>query len=270
MLLDHPDFTQSTDRGPSPGLWNGFPTIVDLQENPTLGWYIWDDFTDIPFTTPTTEANWGRYKAFGSSGATLTDAGISGGVVRLTEATNNESVAIASVALPFKIASTRGKIGFEARIATSSIANTAHNTIIGLANGRTLIVGDPIDTAGVLISTLDFVGFQRVEADGDAMDATYQENGSTQVVSVANAVTLVADTFIKVGFVYDPQDGKLRWFVNGIANSTVVAASAITGAAFPNTNQLGLIFAHMAAATSPGTDDIDWWKCIQLPVDNNL
>lgn len=253
-------FTANTSRYPSPAIWS---KLEALDERPGRVIGFFDDFAHRTFTLPTTEGNYSPYKGFSSSGATITDGDEVGGSIVLTEATNNESIAIAQANTPFQIINTGGMLGFEARIKTSSVADTAHNTIIGLADARTLIVGDPIDTAGVLISTLNFVGFQRVEADGNAMDTTFQENGETQVVVQADAVTLVADTYVKVGFLFEPAAKLLTFFVNGVPATTTKAISDTAGSAFPNDVRLGVIFAHMAAATSPGTQTMDWWGCKQ-------
>jgi hypothetical protein len=253
-------FVADTTRHPSTAIWQQLDALSE-REGRTFG--LWDDFATFPVTWGTTQGNWGRYKTFGSSGAAGTDGDTVGGVLVMTEATADESMALATTGLPFQIVNTGGMLGFEARIKTSSVANTAHNTIIGLMDQRTLIVGDPIDIAGVLISTLNFVGFQRVEADGDAMDFTFQENGETQVIVKADAVALAADTFVKVGFLFEPQRKLLTYFVNGVPGTTTKTISDTAGDTFPNDVRLGLVFAHMAAATSPGTDSIDWWKCYQ-------
>jgi hypothetical protein len=253
-------FTANTTRYPSPAIWDH---IEALDERPGRVVGLFDEFVDAAFTVPTTEGNFGRYKAFSSSGATITVLDEAGTGITITEATADESVCIATRGLPFQIINTGGMLAFEARIKTSSVANTAHNTIVGLMDARTLIVGDPLTVAGALISTLNFVGFQRLEADGDAMDTTFQENGETQVVVEADAAVLAADTFIKVGMLFEPQKKLLTFFVNGVPRATTKTISDTAGDAFPNDVRLGMVFCHMAAATSPGTQSIDWWGCKQ-------
>lgn len=256
-----------TDRYPSAAIWS---KLDALAERPGRTFGYWDDMCGlVMMPTITTEIGVATapvpYKMFGSSGATITqETDEIGGVWTLTEATDNESVSFATEQQPFRISTSVKKlIAFEARIKVSSIADTGSNFVIGLGSDRTLVVGDPIATTGALISTIDFVGFQRLEADGDQLEATYQAGGVAAVVPVANAFTLVADTFVKCGFLYDPDvDDTLRFFINGIELVTGVTVTAV-GTAGPFDINLGFICAHMAAATTPGTESIDWWKCYQ-------
>lgn len=252
--------TSNTNRYPSPAI---FSALDALAERPGRTVGIFDDFETFPKTWGTTEGNWGRYKTFGSSGSASSDGDAVGGVMTLTEATDNESMALMTGATPFQIINTGGLLGFEARIKVSSIADTSHGLIVGLADARTLIVGDPLDTSSVLISTLNFVGWQKLETDGDRMNFTFQENGETQVVVEEDAATLVADTFIKVGFLFDPAKKLLTHFVDGLASSTTKTVSDTAGDAFPNDVRLGMVLARMSGASTPGTQSIDWWKCVQ-------
>lgn len=252
----------AADTGPYPsaGLWKKLDALSE-RKGRTYG--LWDDFVTKPFTDATTEANWNPYKMFGSSSAAITAADVIGGVLVFTEATDNESVAIATDVEPFQIISTGGMCSFEARIAVSTIANTDSSNIIGLASNRTLIVGDPLTTSGALISTIDFIGWQRLEGDADQWEPVYQAGGSATTVVVADALTIVEDTYYKLGFGIDPDnDDQLRWTVDGQTQSDAVTV----GTAAPFDVRMGMIYAQMAGAGTPGATSLDWWKCFQARV----
>ena len=256
------NFTANTTRFPSPAI---FHELDVMREQDGAVWGRFDDFDNFPMApTLTTEIAFPPYKVFGSSGATILPGDAVGGVIQLIETTADESIAIAQEVQPFQIINTGGMLGFEARLKFSTVDGTADSSfIIGLASNRTLIVGDPLAVGGAMISTLSFVGFQLFEADGDAMDTTHQESAVTPVVHQADAVTLVADTYVKVGLLFEPQKKLLTFFQNGVPLSTTKSISDTASDAFPNDIRLGMIMAHMAGADDPVTVDVDWWKCLQ-------
>ncbi len=250
-----------TDRYPSPIIWSELDALSERQGR-TYG--LWDDFVTKPFTDATTEANWNPYKMFGSSGATITAGDEIGGTIVFTETTADESICIAQTVEPFQIINTGGMLGFEARLKFDTVDGTADSSfLIGLCSKRTLIVGDPLAVGGAMISTLDFVGFQLFEADGDAMDTTHQETGVAPVVHQANAVTLVADTYVKIGMFFDPALKLLTFYQNGVPLATTKSISDTAGDIFPNDIRLGMIMAQMGGAADPTLTEIDWWKCYQ-------
>ena len=256
------NFTANTTRFPSPAIWHELDTMRE-QDGAVVGHF--NDFDNFPMTpTLGAEAAWPPYKVFGSSGATITPSDEVGGAMVITEVTADESVCVAQEVQPFQIVNTGGMLGFEARLKFLTVDGTADSSfIIGLASERTLIVGDPLAVGGAMISTLSFVGFQQFEADGDAMDTTHQESGVTPVIHQADAVTLVADTYVKVGFLFEPQNRLLTFFQNGVPLSTTKTISDTASEAFPNDVRLGMIMAHMAGADDPSIATVDWWKCLQ-------
>lgn len=267
-----------TNRARSPNIWGDCP-LLDLAENPTLGALLWyDNFRSPVLVTPTitTEANYGDgLKAFGTSGGTLLWAGIeNGGGYVFTEATDNEGVSFATIQLPFKIDTTKGKMWFETRLKASSVTDSVQGFVAGLWEQQTLSATVPIAAAGTLADA-NFVGFHRLEGAGNNINTVYKANGVTQVTVKSGAISstagvhtvagnLSADTFIKLGMKYDPQLNKLFFYINGVKLADSKTLPTAQGTDFPNDVQLGICIAMLLATSASNTLTIDYVGCAQL------
>ena len=271
--------TDDTNRTWSPNIWEDCPWL-DLVEGNVAGVYFFDDFESFPKTPPTTEGNWGRYAAFSDTGGTMTAGTGQGGELAIGSDGDNEGASLRTLAVPYKIIRTAKKFWFEARVKSSTIADTKHGFFLGLLENVALTATLPIAAAGTL-SDNNFVGFHRLEGDGDQIDTVYKADGVTQVTVQADALTtaLVADTYVKLGMVFEPAVdpsvhdvgltslGKynLSFYANGVRLSTRKQIPSAAGTDFPNDVGLGLVFAVLnATGTTPGTSTIDWWRAAQL------
>lgn len=282
----------NTNAVPSPNIWYDCP-FGQIRNGDVNGTAIWDNFDESQgfAALPTTEGIWGRYKLFSSATATVaqvadstaTASTGSASSMKLTpQATNNLSVSMATPSLPFRIANnqlassptTVGKFWFECRVALGDItATTGGTAVIGVASQRTLIVGDPLTTSDAMISTLDFVGFQR-PVTAVTWDATYQATGVAPVIVKAGVSAVAAAAYVKLGMVYDPTTNILTYYVSGVPASTrkylaytgtnTSGSLATTGTDFPDGVQMGLILAVMQGSTAAQTLTIDWWRAAQL------
>lgn len=256
--------SENTKRGPSPNIWADCPPL-EFFENPGLGFVFNDDFTkQAVLVTPTitTQALYGGgYKAFGSSGGTIISNSELGGGLILTESDDNEGFSLATIALPFKIITTGGKLWFEARLKTNTIGDTEHGFFLGLVAQQTLSATVPIAAAGTLADN-NFVGFHRLEGDGDQIDCVYKADGVTQVTVQADALTtpLVADTYIKLGMKFDTYDNYLRFYANNLEIAKKLIPSS-AGTDFPNDVQLGLCLAALCASNNDAIINLSWWRC---------
>lgn len=276
----------------SPNIWYDCP-FPQIRNGEVNGAAIFDGFDEQQGSAalPTTQGIWGKYKFFSS--ATAVAAQVSDSVatantgsassMRLTpQATDNLSLSMAQVCLPFRIANNQlasspvnvGKFWFECRIALGDItATTGGTVIVGLGSQRTLIVGDPLTTSDAMISTMDFVGFQR-PVTAVTWDATYQATGVAPVIVSAGVSAVAVDKYVKLGMVYDPITNILTYYVNGIPVATkkylayvgtaTSGSLATTGADFPDAKQMGLILAVMQGSTAAQYATIDFWKAAQL------
>lgn len=257
--------TANTNRNPSMSIWGDCP-IQEIEQGSVQGWHFFDDFVNFLFTVPTTEANAGLYKGFSSTGGLMDEGDEIGGSVAFGSDGDNEGASIASRQLPFQVSASCGDFWFECRVKSSTIADTKHGIFVGLIDSCTLSATVPIAAAGTLADE-NFVGFHRLEGDGDQFDTVYKADGVTQVTVKADAVTIAADTYVKLGMRYSARDSKLYFFADGVRLPDSKTIPSNTGTDFPADVRMGLIFAVLnATASTPGTAEIDWWKAAQLAV----
>lgn len=270
--------SEDTNRNHSPTIWGDCPIAV-LQEDPRKGIYFRDDFVRtalLATPTITTEAYYANgWKAFGSAGGTLVGAFIEGGMgLKADEATDNEGVGFSTLARPFKLSRSSGKFWWECRLKVSTVADTTFGVLAGLIDAHTLSATVPLTAAGALADE-NFVGFHRLEGDGDQLDTVYKADGVTAVTVKADALgdlptttALAADTYVKLGMKYEPGYGEfgayqLKFFVNGYELPNRKQIPSTDGDDFPNDVQLGLVFAMLCAATAAATLTVDWVEAAQ-------
>ena len=155
---------------------------------------------------------------------------------------------------------------FEARYKVSSIANSGMPHFVGLASPG--LAGDNtiVDTTGALISTGAFLGF-RTLLDGDSIDFVYQAASQTLQTVVTGAHVPVADTFVKVGWVYDPDAPtayRIRGYVNNAELGTYVTGTNIAAATFPDAEALTFHAGLKSIAAAAMALELDWWGFGQL------
>lgn len=256
--------------GLSFGIWKDCP-LDEIAANPNVGYGFFDDFVRFCPVAAASEASYGPYKGFASTGGLVTDGTAVGGVINASSDGDNEGASIATQMLPFKISGISGsktkKLWFEAKIKSSSIANTKHGIFAGLLDSATLSATVPIAADGSLADQ-NFVGFHRLEGVGNYLNTVYKANGVTQVTVKDTAKIIVADTYMKVGIKFDPDANTLKFYFNGVEAADYLAAAvlgATAGTDFPNDVTLGVAFAVLnATGSSPGSASMDWWACYQL------
>lgn len=275
------NLTADTSRGPSQALWKGCPWM-DMIEDPGIGMAFFDDFLQVGLiTSPTTEAALvgTGYSGFGSSGATIVSGAVHGGVIALTEATDNEAVFMKAEGHPFQISASKGKLWFEARVKVSAITDNQIGFILGLMDTSAMTVNVPLSTANPpVLDGCNYVGFWGREEDAGAVSSAYFADGTTYAAgtnlissggAAATAVhQFVADTYVKLGMVFDPNDkdgaNLLSFYVNGVRHATTKTVPNDTGTDFPADVTLSPIVGHRLGASTSSVTTIDWWRCAQL------
>ena len=261
--------------GSSPALWGDCP--LESIRNGRIGGIIFeDDFVSALSLSAGAGDSLAGYLAYGDTGVTMKAmAGVAGGILELAgnDADNDEGV-LSGGSPAFVVSDTAGedkKMWFEARVKKASIANNALGMFVGLAWDH----GDGVSVAKTLCLTdndaalgaFSFLGFHVDQADGDAMDFVYKAEGQAAVVKIAGVHVPVADTWVKVGFVYDPAasaDKRIRVFVNNQEKTTYVTATNIATATFPDAEPMAPVWAGKVGAAAESKAQIDWWRCIQL------
>lgn len=264
-----------TEANWSPGVWHDCP-LAAIRDGEIPGVISEFMFDMLPKTPATTEGNFGLLTQFSDTGGFI-DAGSTGGW-KLGSDGDNEGASIRSRATPFKIIRTAKKLWFEARVKASAITDSKNGFLLGLIEDAAFSATVPITAAGA-IADKNLVGFRKDEADGDQIDCVYKADGVTAVTVQADALptALVADTFVKLGMVYEPsvspfvQDPtnagttkyNLTFHVNGIKVATKQIPSA-AGTDFPNDVQLGWFFAVLnATGSTPGDNTIERIRVVQ-------
>jgi hypothetical protein len=261
--------TANTDRRPSPFIWNTCPWR-EIQDGTIDGIADHDDFNLPYLTTPTTEAVYGKYKAFSSTGGTITPAaGAQFGTLTLGSDGDDEGANVTDVRPFVKISANLGKLWFETRAKVNSIAVTQFDAFVGLSQLFTGSAILPITATAGAMADLNLVGFLRpgtgTTGDGSSLKCIYKADGVTLVTVETLAAQFVADTYIKLGFVFDPKDNYLRFYVNGIeVDSKLIPDN--TGTDFPADTVMGRCAAVLNTAAVTSLFTIDWWRVAQLGV----
>ena len=165
------------------------------------------------------------------------------------------------------------KLWFEARFKISTIADDVSSFFIGLAAAARCAdkgvfqagQGATVDSA---LADAAMIGFWRPDADGDGLSAAYHANGQTASEIISDAHTLVADTYVKAGFVYDPDFDaaqRIKFYINGTEQTTYITSTLIAAAAFPDAEAMSPVVGIMNDdGSTASTLTLDWWRCAQL------
>ncbi len=207
----------ASGRGLSSALWDDLgldATIV----NPAFGQFWIDDFC-----TPSTDDTGVWTTTFASSGSyandVTTSAGCLGvGLLTAAATTEGQGVNLQAAEGPNLVAGAGVKLYFEARFKITTLA-TGCVFFVGLSDVQTAIIATSTVNAG------DHLGFSCVTDDGVVLFLT-QDSGATAVNGATSPVTLVDDTYIKLGFTLDGIAGanSIRAYVNGVETALGFAA----------------------------------------------
>lgn len=262
---------ENTAQNPSSSIWRTNFAYEDIVMGNVPGVAHHFDFSNFRTSSDVaaSEAFWAGMglKVFGSTGAPVATLDEIGGGTTISSDGDNEGASIGMMGRPFQISRSYKKLCFEARVKTSTIADTKHGFFLGLIDSSALSSTVPIAAAGTLADE-NFVGFHRLEGDGDYVDTVYKADTVTQVTVGSDAAVLVADTWIKLGFVYEPSDSNgvfyMTFYKNGVPLADKKQIPSAAGTDFPNDVRLGFVFAVLnATASTPGTSTIQWARIAQ-------
>jgi hypothetical protein len=267
---------QGTMRGLSPNIWSRLAGGMLSPDGQLNGYFNGDDFTSFG-DTYAVAANLGRYageagayRSYEDTGGSITQLATAvGGVVAIaTDGTDNDEMWLQ----PGHATSVFGKIDvsapkmflFEARVKISSVADST-NWYCAMTEEGTA-AADTISDAGAL-GDKDTVGFWVLEADGDALKYGWKKAGQTAVTN-AYSTALVADTFYKLGWAYDPSphispSKRLTFYVNNVEQTSYGTDTTLAAATFPTGEELNFLFGHKNGSAAAKTSSIDWWACYQ-------
>lgn len=266
--LPHEARTADTTIRPSWAIWGDCP-LLDVRNDMSVGTLMEDDFAYYS-STATTVLNASGLPTF-EGACTITGTTTPGGEVALLCSASNEEGALEAgggVSAPFTISDTAGsekKLWFETRIKKSLITDL-DNMFVGLAAPGSG-VADFINDAGTDFADVSLLGFVQFEADGDSFDLVYQNTGQAFATPISGVAVPVADTYIKLGFKYDPSNPTARRitvYVNGVASSTYITGANIAASLFPDGDALTPLVAVKGSDAADKTVTMEWWRCVQL------
>jgi hypothetical protein len=271
----------ASTRGLSPRVW-GKARNQMLTPDGANAFMTGDDFTEfsgmIPAISgatayPSVVSGDGRYLGYFDTGTTTSNAlrltGVTGGVCRLTTgATDNHLTILNSgdLGIISDTAADAKLTIFEARIRLATEV-AAGSMFVGLAT-PTLCTADGglIANAGGLIATGGGIGFMVKEDEPAEIDFVYQAASQAETVVIDTLQTAVADTWYKLGFVYDPlapTSKRITCYLDNVEQSTYVTGTNIAAATFPDAEYLGAHMAAMSEGAAAKLVDIDWWQFYQ-------
>lgn len=266
---------------PSPAIWNRV-SWSDIQHGKVK--FFHEDFTTlaIPLAVASNAAvyvgdkGWYSYQDTGDVITQLAtdDNGVLSAAIAATN--NNETWIQAGSATsvmftPKTLANSGQSIFFEARVKMSQV--TSGNMFVGISE-EGLAAANTISDADALADK-DFIGWAVLEADPDGLTFVYNKasaGGVTTAISAANAANVTADTFVKLGFIVDMQEGnasrRVKAFIDGVELGTAVTNTAFENTTtFPTGEEMHVLFGgkNQNAAKTLG---IDWVRCAQLKSGN--
>ncbi len=256
---------------PSGAIWGQMPLEDIILHG--RGRYYYNDFTVNAPTFASATAQDGMI-TYQDTGVTIKPiATDENGVLQIAgaDASNDEGSIQFGVttAVYAKVASTSGKkMAFEMRVKNNGSALTDAAFFCGLAEEASAVADILVDSTGVLKTTADFLGFRTLCASPSEIDTIYQKASQTPVEPDDNAGTLVLDTWIKLGLVFDPTDSAkaIRYYIDGVEVASV-AASALDDATFPDGEEMALLVATKKGDSSTTVEKkfaIDWVRFAQV------
>lgn len=285
--------TVDTTRVPSPAIWRNCNWLdFERGENSRQGQGtqpFMDDFLFFPLAgTQTTQIGFGNYKIFATSSSSI--AGVSavnsvdlgGGILDFLVDASTHSASLAQAYPGYKVTgdpSTGDKLWFECRIALDSVTTNVAGLFVGLAETSlfTLATAVPFTSnTGIALSNAgSFLGFNKPAVNTTTMNTVYNDRatsfsilGTGEVGSTTLAGAVAANTFTKLGMLYDPNDRNgrnVRFFQDNYELTTAMTNTQIKATTNLKANSLGIMMSVVGgSAASSNNVYLDWWRIAQL------
>jgi hypothetical protein len=233
------------------------------------GWVFFDDFINMP-TLDEADAADTLYASYGDAGADIRQGAASeyGEVILSTDGGDNEEAWIQTggnvgglAKFILQATGVPHTIAFEVRWKKSSI--TIGTTYVGFGE-EGLAAADTISD-GNAIADKDLIGFYVPGADPDSTDFIYNKaSGANPTTMIDNMHVIVADTYVKTGFVYHYKNAaarQIKIYKNGVINSTYVTKALIDNTTnFPGGEEMALLAGCKETSAAAQSLTLDWWR----------
>lgn len=259
-----------TSQGPSQSIWRDCPSS-EYMLDPNKGLHVFERFHSFGGAVVTNVGTHGRgYKSFESTSSSIRQINTvpGGAIAYLSNGADNDVMVLEAgygYGGPYSItAGSDTQLWFETRIRPNATydVSAAKDFFVGLGTKGMSAAATTLfsDTAGTMTTSgVDLIGFQLLNS-GSALKTTLQKAGATQRTAVA-ASTLVASTWVKVGFKYGKNLGlgkKLIWYVDGLEVDSITDDTIST---FPTAAFLTFLtaFKLQASDAAAGMDQA-WYR----------
>lgn len=247
------------------GIWDEIPwDQIDAGERE--GWVHHNDFENIPILAAATDT---IYAAHIDTDATIKQGTGNefGEVVMLSDADDNIGAVIQSgggagglAKFILQATAVPHTMCFEARVKTSTLVGSF---FVGFSEEGLTSAAGVLTDAGALTDK-DHIGFLQPEAAPTLMDFVYnKESGADPTTAIDDMHTLVADTYVKVGFKYDYKNSaakQIKAYINGVVQTTFVTKALIDNTTnFPGGEEMCLT-AAFKNVTDIKNFTMDWWR----------
>lgn len=203
-----------------------------------------------------------------------------GQLALVTDATDNDSPVIQRVGVNaasgnivpamFSTTTLVHKHWFQARLKVTSVADDVNAFACGFAQvGRAADNGLLEDNTGDIVDSISFIGFRVKHTNGGTtgtnaiLEFVWQDGAQTApVVCATSLATLVADTFINIGFKYDPlaeASKKISIFVNNLESTTYGTKTQMEASTFPSLDPMAFVLGQKNGSAAAGGVTIDKW-----------
>lgn len=152
---------------------------------------------------------------------------------------------------------------FEARFRVPEVAD--RGLFVGLGEEALAAANTLVDNTGE-IADKDLIGFHSLAASPERLDFVYRKAGAAKVLKIQGLHTLVANAFVKVGFVYNPfrkPSERLSVYVDNVASGTFVSKTDTEAATFPDAQGLAFLAGLKTGEAAAKNLDLDWWAAAQ-------
>lgn len=257
----------------SPMLWKHVTGVGLTPSGTGAGWLLADDFrnlggildSDISATVGTYVSEAGAYYSYQDTGNTIANVATEkNGIARISlDGTDNDetwlSPGTATTVNGVITSGTGGVQIFEARVRFGQVGNDSMACFIGMAEEGAAVADAKADNTGALAAAKDFIGFDVLHADGDALRFIYQKASQTQQIVYTKAI--VASQWYNLGFAYNPAASPSKRLMVAIDNVPVayVSATSIAAATFPSGEELNMLVGGKNGGAVASTLDIDSW-----------
>lgn len=262
-----------TTRGPSVALWGDVSKLQDDQRAGRCS-YMFEDFRGWSTHTVNTNAviqagQTGGWQVLADAGVLVNpiansialDQGEAGVLVIADADADNDEAYLSPVYPQVKFDATYGyRSFFEARVKVEAVSGIA--ILAGFALKSDIAAALIADDTTGLVATANFVGFQTLDAAASVVRTTYQKVSQTQQVIASNAATLVAATWHKLGFLYNPVDGggkAIRFFFDGVELPDYATVAQVSNTTlFPDDISMVPFFGFKIDGTGNLDGFVDW------------